>query len=176
MPFADDTIKCELKPLRRSNYFPLVFSDADWAKLEKVFPNGVCDYTKPGVDRVKTGTWLDVRGRAGRAAARAGAGVAAAGLDDSLGLPSTKRCVGKRGLRFRLRGPAGEKLVSARLYVNGKRVRTLRGRKLSAPVVVRRAHGKAMRLRIVAFTRGGRRMEREQPYRTCVAKTRGRVD
>src|SRR3954454_23169574 len=44
MPFADDTIKCELRPLRRSSDFPLHFTDDQWAQLVKAFPDGVCDY------------------------------------------------------------------------------------------------------------------------------------
>ncbi|MFN2615930.1 MAG: DUF6351 family protein [Thermoleophilaceae bacterium] len=57
MPFTNDTMKCELRPLTRSEYFPVQFSDAQWADLQKAFPDGVCDYTKPGVDRTPTVPW-----------------------------------------------------------------------------------------------------------------------
>jgi len=53
MPMANDTIKCELRPLRRSNY-TVQFTDAQWKTLQEAFPEGVCDYSKPGVDRVPT--------------------------------------------------------------------------------------------------------------------------
>ena len=55
---ADDTMKCNLRPLRREDYAPVVFTDAQFAKLRTAFPEGVCDYTKPGVDRTPTVPWL----------------------------------------------------------------------------------------------------------------------
>jgi hypothetical protein len=58
MPFTDDVIKCNLKPLQRSSYFPILFSDAQWAQLQAAFPTGVCDYSQWGVDRVPTVPWL----------------------------------------------------------------------------------------------------------------------
>jgi hypothetical protein len=66
MPRADDTIKCELKPLRRADYAPAVFTDAQWKQLEETFPDGVCDYGKPGVDRVKTQPWQTYQERDGK--------------------------------------------------------------------------------------------------------------
>ena len=61
MPFADDTIKCELAPLRKSHYLPLQVSDATLEALQGAFPTGICDYTKPGVDRVPTVPWLSYK-------------------------------------------------------------------------------------------------------------------
>jgi hypothetical protein len=58
MPFADDTLKCNLKPLQRSSYFPIQFTAAQWAKLEAAFPTGVCDYGQWGVDRTPTVGWM----------------------------------------------------------------------------------------------------------------------
>jgi hypothetical protein len=66
MPRADDTIKCELKPLRRADYAPAVFTDEQWKELEETFPSGVCDYAKPGVDRVKTQAWQTYQERDGK--------------------------------------------------------------------------------------------------------------
>lgn len=57
-PFTGDVIKCRLKPLSRSGYFPVQFTDAEWAQLQQVFPGGVCDYTKPGVDQQPTIAWM----------------------------------------------------------------------------------------------------------------------
>jgi len=60
-----DTNKCQLKPLNRGDY-PLPFTDDQWAQLQKAFPAGVCDYTKPAVDKQPTIPWLtyqDARGR-----------------------------------------------------------------------------------------------------------------
>lgn len=58
MPFTDDYIKCQLKPLQPSDYYPIFFTDAQWAQLQEVFPTGVCDYSKPGVGMGDTVPWL----------------------------------------------------------------------------------------------------------------------
>ena len=55
---STDTNKCQLKPLNRSdNYGPLSFSDAQWAQMQKLFPDGVCDFSKPGVSQQGTVAW-----------------------------------------------------------------------------------------------------------------------
>src|SRR4051812_19528956 len=54
-----DTNKCRLKPLdRKENYGPIPMTDAQWTALQKLFPDGVCDYTKPAVDQQPTIPWL----------------------------------------------------------------------------------------------------------------------
>jgi hypothetical protein len=62
---ATDTNKCTLKPLRRSDYLPREFTDADWAKLVAAFPDGVCDWSKPGVSQGDTVPWLSYAGGPG---------------------------------------------------------------------------------------------------------------
>ena len=60
-----DDNKCQLKPLNRSDY-ALPFTDDEWAQLQKIFPLGVCDYSKPGVGQQHTIPWLtyqDARGK-----------------------------------------------------------------------------------------------------------------
>jgi hypothetical protein len=52
-----DTNKCQLKPLKRSDYL-LPFTDAQWAQLQATFPHGVCDYSKPGVAQQPTIPWM----------------------------------------------------------------------------------------------------------------------
>ena len=47
-PLADDTLSCQLKPMRTDDY-PVTFSAAQWQALHKAFPRGVCDYSRPGV-------------------------------------------------------------------------------------------------------------------------------
>lgn len=61
-PVAGDTptistLSCQLKPLVRREY-RVEFSDAQWAALEEAFPNGVCDFSKPGVGQRPTVAWL----------------------------------------------------------------------------------------------------------------------
>jgi hypothetical protein len=55
-PVADDTLKCQLVPLKRTAY-SVTFTDAQWAALQKVFPTGVCDYKKASVGFQETKTW-----------------------------------------------------------------------------------------------------------------------
>ena len=54
---ANDVMKCRLKPLARSDYAPILFSDAQWAALQQTFPTGVCDWSKPGVAQRPTIAW-----------------------------------------------------------------------------------------------------------------------
>ena len=57
-PITTDANKCQLKPLKRSDYPGITFSDAEWTKLQQTFPKGVCDYSKPGVSQQPTISWL----------------------------------------------------------------------------------------------------------------------
>ncbi|MEA2444748.1 MAG: hypothetical protein QOJ12_2040, partial [Thermoleophilales bacterium] len=62
-----DTNRCQLKPLNRSDdYGPLPFTDAEWAELQQTFPNGVCDYSKPGVDQQGAIPWQTYQGAGGK--------------------------------------------------------------------------------------------------------------
>jgi hypothetical protein len=54
---ATDVIKCQLKPLARSDYAPILFTDAQWAQLEEAFPTGVCDWSRPGVGQQGAVAW-----------------------------------------------------------------------------------------------------------------------
>jgi hypothetical protein len=62
---ATDTNKCTLMPLRRGDYYPVIFTDAQWAQLEKAFPTGVCDWSKPGVEQQPTIPWQSYQDAAG---------------------------------------------------------------------------------------------------------------
>jgi hypothetical protein len=56
-PISTDQNKCELKPLRQSDYYPITFTDAEWAALQQAFPTGVCDWSKPGVSQQPAVPW-----------------------------------------------------------------------------------------------------------------------
>jgi hypothetical protein len=60
-----DANKCQLKPLRRSDYL-LPFTNAEWALLQATFPLGVCDYSKPAVDQQHTIAWLTYQDTKGK--------------------------------------------------------------------------------------------------------------
>jgi hypothetical protein len=56
---ASDIGACRLRPLDRSdNYGPLPLTNAEWAKVEAAFPDGVCDWSKPGRGQRDTVAWL----------------------------------------------------------------------------------------------------------------------
>jgi hypothetical protein len=58
-PITDDVIKCQLKPIDDADYLPAVFAAPEKMRLAAAFPDGVCDYSKPGVGQgVVEGTWL----------------------------------------------------------------------------------------------------------------------
>jgi hypothetical protein len=53
---ASDIMKCQLKPLARADY-AASFSDEQWARLQAVYPGGVCDYSRAGVAQVAPQPW-----------------------------------------------------------------------------------------------------------------------
>jgi hypothetical protein len=60
------TMKCQLKPLSPSDY-NVTFTADQWATLLTTFPNGVCDFSKPGVGFQPNVPWLDYTTGAGGA-------------------------------------------------------------------------------------------------------------
>lgn len=48
-PRTEDVLKCQLKPLDAAEYAPAVLTAAQLARLQAVFPSGVCDWSKSGV-------------------------------------------------------------------------------------------------------------------------------
>ena len=58
MPITNDTVKCRLTAVKPSDY-PQAFSTSEFERLQRIFPAGVCDYTKPGMEqRPLKSTWL----------------------------------------------------------------------------------------------------------------------
>jgi Tannase-like family of unknown function (DUF6351) len=56
-PLANDVLKCQLRPVDLSLY-KVRFTAAEAAQLKAIFPQGVCDFTKPGVgQQPPDGTW-----------------------------------------------------------------------------------------------------------------------
>jgi hypothetical protein len=55
-PLAANNLKCHLKPVDRADY-AVAFSDAQFARLRRIFPHGVCDWTKKGVSQVNVVPW-----------------------------------------------------------------------------------------------------------------------
>lgn len=87
-----------------------------------------------------------------------------------------RTCKSRREFRIRIRKRRIDPIVSAVVRVNGKLVRTLRGKRLRAPVVLRGLRKGRYRVTIVAERRSGRKIRGTRLYRTCVKKRRsGRV-
>jgi hypothetical protein len=56
-PLANDVLKCQLRPVGPSLY-KVRFTPAEAAQLKAIFPQGVCDYSRPGVgQQPPDGTW-----------------------------------------------------------------------------------------------------------------------
>lgn len=53
-----DANKCQLKALDRGDNYGLIpFTDAQWTQMQAIFPDGVCDYSQPGVSQQGTIAW-----------------------------------------------------------------------------------------------------------------------
>ena len=56
-PRAEDIFKCQLKPVVAGDY-KVAFTAPQLAQLNSIFPNGVCDWSKPGVGQsLPDGPW-----------------------------------------------------------------------------------------------------------------------
>ena len=48
-PIQGSILKCQLKAVNPADY-QVAFTAAQWSRLQSIFPDGVCDYSKPGVE------------------------------------------------------------------------------------------------------------------------------
>ena len=64
-PKEGDANKCQLRPLLREDY-PLAITDTDFARLQEIFPTGVCDWSKPGVGQQGAIPWMTYQRRSGK--------------------------------------------------------------------------------------------------------------
>lgn len=88
-------------------------------------------------------------------------------------LPSARRCTSRRRFAIRLRAPKGQKLRSAKVYVNGKRVKVRRKKgRLTAIVDLRGLRKQRYVVKVVALTGQGRTVTSQRRYRTCTPKKR----
>jgi hypothetical protein len=55
-PIQANILKCQLKPVTAADY-RVSFTSAELARLNAIFPNGVCDWSKPGVNQTGVVTW-----------------------------------------------------------------------------------------------------------------------
>src|SRR4051812_3493527 len=97
-------------------------------------------------------------------------------LDDwpALSVRSSRACASRRHFSIRLGVRHRVHLVSARVYVNGRRVKVLRGKRLRSTVNLRGLPRGRVTVKVVGRTRGGRRYVATRRYRTCTPKPKRR--
>ncbi len=89
-------------------------------------------------------------------------------------LPSSGGCVSRRKFRIRLRRPKGVVIVKATVSVNGKQVKVVKGRRLSAPVDLRGLPKGHVTVEIALQTKAGQTITGERRYETCAPKIRSK--
>ncbi len=55
-PLTSDIMKCQLKPVDMGDY-TVPFTGDEMGRLLRVFADGVCDWSKPGVNQTPSVTW-----------------------------------------------------------------------------------------------------------------------
>ena len=85
-------------------------------------------------------------------------------------------CLSRRAFTVHVpRRQRGRRVTSARVTVNGKHGRTVRGRRLRTRISLRGLPKGRVRVRIVARLTNGRRVTTKRAYRTCTPKKAKRV-
>lgn len=101
------------------------------------------------------------------------ASAVAPSIEQLVTFPSAKRCASRRSFRIRLRIPKGFAVREAVVRVNGKRVRVVKGSRLTAPVDLRSFVKGRFTVSIAVTARDGRVVRGSRKYRTCAKKQRG---
>ena len=86
--------------------------------------------------------------------------------------PSNRRCISRRHFRIRLRQRGGIRIAAAVVLVNGRRVATRRGRRVTAPVDLRGLPKGRYTVKITILTTDGRTIVGKRKYRTCAKRHR----
>jgi hypothetical protein len=89
---------------------------------------------------------------------------------DTLGTTRVKKCVLKRVLVIRVRQRGRVRLKYIRVYVKGRFRKTVRNRKVSAPIVIRHVPRGKFGVKLVARTTKGRKLTKRHTYRNCPKK------
>src|SRR3546814_8525995 len=70
-----------------SDLYGAGFTDAQWTQMQTLYPDGVCDFSKPGVSQQKTIPWLSYQDRNGNVI-YGGTPLPAASVNDGIGWTS----------------------------------------------------------------------------------------
>ncbi len=113
-----------------------------------------------------------VAGRdAGRSDGPGGVGPGETGAASALGLAKSKQCRSRRALTIRIRAPRpGVRLRSAKVLVNGRVVRTLRGKRTRARIDLRGLPRGTYAVRILVTTTKGLRFSATRRYHVCTGQ------
>jgi dienelactone hydrolase len=84
-----------------------------------------------------------------------------------LGVRGARGCTSRRRFQIRLPRPRGDRLVSARVLVNGFPAHTFRGRRLRANINLHGLPRGTVHVTIVARTARGRTLRQQRTYHTC---------
>ena len=98
-----------------------------------------------------------------------------ASLRKPIQLPTNRVCRSRRNFMIRLHRPARGRIKSARVYVNGKRVRVITAhppKRVRSRVNLRGLPKGRYTIRVVVTTTLGQRIVNKRRYRTCVPKAR----
>jgi hypothetical protein len=101
------------------------------------------------------------------AVASSGPRVVAVSATSLIRLPTTRRCVAGRRLGFRLSPAAGVDLESAIARIDGKKAKTVRGRRLKTTIYLTNLPRRPFALKVVATTVDGRVFQVMRRYRPC---------
>lgn len=90
-----------------------------------------------------------------------------------ISIPSNKQCVSRRKFRIRIRKRKNLKYETAIVFVNKKRVRVVKGKRLTAPVDLRGLPKGRFTVQITVITTTGAIITGKRTYRTCTKKQSG---
>ena len=88
-------------------------------------------------------------------------------------LPSNHKCLSKRSFKIRLHNPSGTKITSAVVSLNGKRIATRSGARLTAPVNLKNLVRGTYTVKIVAKLANGTTVVGTRTYHTCARHRTG---
>ena len=121
---ATDTNECALEPLRRTDYYPVEFTDAQWEQLQKTFPTGVCDWSRRGRFERDTVAWRTYQDGANGPVVYGGRPLGAAPRGSGGGWSSPAFAVWRKGSEVTSLGEPAAERAKARRKAAKRRART----------------------------------------------------
>ena len=110
------------------------------------------------------------QGPAGPAGAAAPAAPAAEAPKGAVLGFNAKKCVSRRNFTIRIRQRKGARIAKATVVLGGKAIKTVRGKRVTAPIVLRGLPKGTFSLSIRATTTKGKVLRGTRVYHTCAAK------